>query len=1171
MALQILHTVQLQPAGPTTQHALSEALASRGEAVLLVPSFQMQLDAFRLLSGAHGLALGVKTTTPRTWLSELWEIWGDGSHLVDGDARTILMHRLLSQAEAVDAPSLVRSPGAVRVLEDLARRTLGHLRLDDSGRIADDNPGLDQLTPAELQALNLVAQYAASIHSRNLVEECEAAVRLPSLLRQQGVRLPAVVAAGFLQMERPVRDLLAGLSTLTDVTLVLRRQNPDVGTMASEAVELVRREALDLGAEVLPEADASGEACAEADVAGGQPSQGSDCAPELSQLTERVFRGADDQVMQPAGAFGVLLPSGPAAEAEALAQSIARMTQDPSVRHVVASAPDALRAWRELAPKLSARGIGVRAQLTQQATQTVSGRAFLEFVDSVGQLTDLAGRWHDPFDDVRELVESRGGSMGGIEANAADSLGANGHQMSDWSWWPPTTLVDFLMSDLSGMSVAAATRLDASWRKKNFLSPQDVLNDLTNQKTTSTYVARATQELLRGRLGSAANRLLQRFQEQGPADHQPSADKNPGMSGVSNEGHDDVFASHSGELARNEAKGVLGAVVRIAQTMRSLGDPKDPTVEEGPSLVQLAQEFQQAFDHCSIVVRPYVPAGVADAPLVEILPPHAVAARAPRSADAVVLCGQTSVESGIPTGDDVVSALVCALGVEPQDDPMARARATFGSQLEVARRRLVMERTIYDAQSKECFNSVVLTEVLACYGVTEGLGADEIVETLRGRKVVRDAGVPEAGGSEADGQDASQSLLEGTLSEENAFANLLPLGQVPPVRQSVPQRQVDVLDPSLLPLVVVPNNPREAQLLQGKPLLSATQLETYLECPYKWFSLRRLNLGPIDAGFSATAMGTFVHSVMEITHRTMLENALAQMGDTAAEQLQQNLSMQVEGCRASSNDPNSVKCEKGILDQTFWDNLRQQYETSRRKRPDAPLIPHTPEDVGSILQMHKDLMNVVDFESQLLSGYEPRAFELSFGRPSVGLVEYAGAYIKGTIDRVDVDSHGHAIVIDYKHKKGNASFTKEYDVFSRDGYDAAADQEQGFKIPRHVQALMYGQVLRRSHPELTVVGSVYMATRTPQTIAGAVDANSLDNVWGDLKPSKGTVAAMGVPSSADFGQGDSKGLYALMDATEQAVAQKIQQMMDGQIAANPLDKQSCKYCPVMNCKLRIQG
>ncbi|MDD5799877.1 MAG: PD-(D/E)XK nuclease family protein [Coriobacteriales bacterium] len=1169
MALQILHTVQLQPAGPTTQRALSKALASRGEAVLLVPSFQAQLDASRLLSAAPGLALGVKTTTPRAWLDELWEIWGDGSHPVDGDARTILMHRLLSRSdaaqaasssEAVEEPYLVRSPGAVRVLEDLARRTLGHLHLDDSGRVAKDNHGLDQLTPAELQALNLVASYAASIHSKNLVEECEAAVRLPGLLQRQGVRLPAVVAAGFLQMERPVRDLLAGLSTLTDITLVLHRQNPDVGAMASEAVELVRREALSLGAEILPEADADDEACAGANAAGGGSSRGSGCVPELSQLAERVFRGADDQAIQPTGAFGVLLPGGPAAEAEALAQSIVRTVKDPSTRHVVVSAPDALRAWRELAPKLSARGLSVRAQLTEQATQTVPGRAFSEFVDSVAQLTDLASRWHDPFDDVRELVESRGGSMGGAQPNAADNSDANNHQMSDWSWWPPTTLVDFLMSDLSGMSIAAATRLDASWRKKNFLSPQDVLNDLANQKTTSTYVARATQELLRGRLGSAANRLLQQFQGQKDEDGQLSPGKVPSVDGVSDEGHADAFASHSGEMARAEARGVLGAVVRIAQTMRSLSDLKDSAAQEELSLVRLAQEFRQAFDRCSIVVRPYVPADAADAPLVEILPPHAVAARAPLSADVVVLCGQTSVESGIPTGDDVVSALVCALDVEPQDDPMARARATFGSQLEVARRRLVMERTIYDAQSKECFNSVVLTEALACYGVTEGLGADEIVDTLRARKV----------GQGADGQDAGRSLLEGTLSEENAFANLLPLGQVPAVQQSVPQRQVDVLDPSLLPLVVVPSNPKEAQLLQGKPLLSATQLETYLECPYKWFSLRRLNLGPIDAGFSATAMGTFVHSVMEITHRTMLENALTRMGDSAVERVQQDPGMHVAGCRASSNDPDSVRLQKEILDQTFWDNLRQQYETSRRKRPDTPLIPHTPEDVGSILQMHKDLMNVVDFESQLLWGYEPREFELSFGRPSAGLVEYAGAYIKGTIDRVDVDSHGHAIVIDYKHKRGNVSFSKEYNVFSRDGYDVTAGQDQGFKIPRHVQALMYGQVLRRSHPELTVVGSIYMATRTPQTIAGAVDANSLDNVWGDLTPNKGTVAAMGVPSGADFGQKDSKGLYALMDATEQAVAQKIQQMMAGQIAADPLDKQSCRYCPVMNCKLRIQ-
>lgn len=58
------------------------------------------------------------------------------------------------------------------------------------------------------------------------------------------------------------------------------------------------------------------------------------------------------------------------------------------------------------------------------------------------------------------------------------------------------------------------------------------------------------------------------------------------------------------------------------------------------------------------------------------------------------------------------------------------------------------------------------------------------------------------------------------------------------------------------------------------PLLSASQIESYLECPYKWFSLRRLRLHDADALFSGAETGTFAHRVLEVTHRNLLARAV---------------------------------------------------------------------------------------------------------------------------------------------------------------------------------------------------------------------------------------------------------------------------------------------------------
>ena len=65
--------------------------------------------------------------------------------------------------------------------------------------------------------------------------------------------------------------------------------------------------------------------------------------------------------------------------------------------------------------------------------------------------------------------------------------------------------------------------------------------------------------------------------------------------------------------------------------------------------------------------------------------------------------------------------------------------------------------------------------------------------------------------------------------------------------------------------------------------------------------------------------------------------------------------------------------------------------------------------------IREDLKDLLEFEASHFIGYQPRFFELRFGREE-NVVEYAGAQFTGSIDRVDVNAHGQALIIDYKHK-----------------------------------------------------------------------------------------------------------------------------------------------------------
>ena len=50
--------------------------------------------------------------------------------------------------------------------------------------------------------------------------------------------------------------------------------------------------------------------------------------------------------------------------------------------------------------------------------------------------------------------------------------------------------------------------------------------------------------------------------------------------------------------------------------------------------------------------------------------------------------------------------------------------------------------------------------------------------------------------------------------------------------------------------------------------------------------------------------------------------------------------------------------------------------------------------------------------------------------------------------------------------------------------------------------------------------------------------------------------------------GPAHGMDALLDATEAAIAEKVDELIHGNIEANPRDDAACTYCPVLNCSKR---
>lgn len=381
---------------------LADLVDCHGRAVLLAPTFA-ELDLCRHDAAEAGISLGIDYKTPTSWIRSLWELLGDGRGLVDNLQRQMLFSDMVTRLDDTDLQPLSRSQGTVRMLARMARDVLPGVAGTGAERCRGDNCQPEPKSDAEARVFELLRAYAGGLDRRDMVEPCEAADIMTSVLADS---LPACTRA----------VCVRGITSFTHGLLELLSA---VANNGGEVVVLLAREQAAMREELAAAFDAR------------------DVLFEIAPLGEGV--GASDAACGTAAQPAFIEVAGPHARAHAYADAIDDLVKTCWGSEVDGASADPVRVlavsarapqlFGELASRLAARHIAAETAEFTAFSQSIAGRQF----------TALAN-----------LIE---------RMKAADEGAA-----SKTEWWPAPELTDWIYSPLSGADAASARGFDKNMR-----------------------------------------------------------------------------------------------------------------------------------------------------------------------------------------------------------------------------------------------------------------------------------------------------------------------------------------------------------------------------------------------------------------------------------------------------------------------------------------------------------------------------------------------------------------------------------------------------------------------------------------------------------------------------------------------------------------------------------
>lgn len=576
-------------------------------------------------------------------------------------------------------------------------------------------------------------------------------------------------------------------------------------------------------------------------------------------------------------------------------------------------------------------------------------------------------------------------------------------------------------------------------------------------------------------------------------------------------------------VLRSDSASGDGWVAEQLAALDALQELDEAQRETAQGVLRLSSAHRSLIDQLDVRIRHATfERGAGVGPDVLITDMRDASTREPASHVTLVVLDLDSDSYPVTEKDDAFALLARRTGIPWGEPRLMRMRRIWADLLRVPSHHLVLGRCLNDGSAAPRYPCALLEEFIDCYRV-DPTATDDLDRVYGLPEVLRcGINVPEG---------ATALFVRG---EEDLVSDVR-AGMAPPVLQDT----LPALDPAeVLDRLVADIAP------EGVPVLSPSQIEQYLECPQRWFLLRRLHADPLDEGFGPREAGSYRHAIMQRFYQLLIE----------------------QGGQARVTQGN-LDLAHALLDEAIVEIAAQQACDGGRDRY-VP-IPGTTEEMERA-RIDEELHLWLGFESGFLSGalaegafgdparFEPRAFEFPLGEHGI---TYAGCHLRGTIDRVDVcRATGRIMVLDYKGRLGPR-------------FDVTKDcLTEGMDLSHKVQALIYASAIERSPGIREAVGASAGDEGDGLRVAGALyvsyhRGNEVRGVYSGEALGGATIAQKAGRSKK--GCSDAELRFLLDDLEARIRREVIVPMMQGVIEPSPRNgRESCQYCPAIACPRR---